>query len=97
MAVAQSPLVTASHLAVASLNLIIQILKMKILEQSIIAKSPNKKSEDGIVVTPDFIAVIDGSTSKTKRRHCPIMSNGRYAMLLISHVRCAAITGSAFL
>ena len=43
-----------------------------------------KKSEDGIVVTSDFIAVIDGSTSKTKRRHCPLMSNGRYTMLLIS-------------
>ncbi len=57
---------------------------MKITEQSIIAKNPEKKSEDGIVVTADFIAVIDGSTSKTKRRHCPWMSNGRYAMQLIS-------------
>ena len=43
-----------------------------------------KKSEDGIVVTNDFIAVIDGSTSKTPRHHRPFMSNGRYAMLLIS-------------
>ncbi|WP_073210987.1 hypothetical protein [Xylanibacter ruminicola] len=57
---------------------------MKIIEQSIIAKNPAKKSEDGIVVTDDFIAVIDGSTSKTNRRHCPLMSNGRYAMKLIS-------------
>lgn len=41
------------------------------------------KSEDGIVTTDNFIAVIDGSTSKTPRRHCPFMSNGRYAMLLV--------------
>ena len=57
---------------------------MKILEQSLIPKSPAKKSEDGLVITNDFIAVIDGSTSKTLRRHIPWLSNGRYAMLLIS-------------
>ena len=57
---------------------------MKILEQSTIAKNPNKKSEDGIVVTPDFIAVIDGSTSKTTHRYHPCMTNGRYAMLIVS-------------
>lgn len=57
---------------------------MKIIEQSVIPKSPARKSEDGIVVTNDFIAVIDGSTSKTPRRHHPLMSNGRYAMRLIS-------------
>ena len=57
---------------------------MQIIEQSVVPKSPDRKSEDGIVVTDDFIAVIDGSTSKTKRRHCPWMSNGRYAMRLIS-------------
>ena len=63
---------------------IIQTSEMKIIEQSIIAKNPAKKSEDGIVVTDDFIAVIDGSTAKTERRHCPPLSNGRYAMMLIS-------------
>ncbi|MBQ7426094.1 MAG: hypothetical protein IJV20_02445 [Prevotella sp.] len=57
---------------------------MNIIEQSLIAKSPKKASEDGIVITDDFIAVIDGSTSKTKRRHNRQMSNGRYAMKLIS-------------
>ena len=57
---------------------------MNIIEQSLIAKSPKKASEDGIVITDDFIAVIDGSTSKTKRRHNRRMSNGRYAMKLIS-------------
>jgi len=56
-----------------------------IIEQSLTPKSPAKKSEDGLVITNDFVAVIDGSTSKTKRRHCPWMSNGRYAMQLISH------------
>lgn len=57
---------------------------MKIIEQSIIPKSPAKKSEDGLVITNDFIAVIDGSTSKTLRKYIPWMSNGRYAMQLIS-------------
>ncbi|MDE6011470.1 MAG: hypothetical protein K2G91_01880 [Prevotella sp.] len=56
---------------------------MEIIEQSIIPKDPKKKSEDGIIVTPDFIAVIDGSTSKTDRRHSFFNSNGRYAMLQI--------------
>ena len=28
--------------------------------------------------------MIDGSTSKTPRHHCPWMSNGRYAMLIVS-------------
>lgn len=57
---------------------------MQIIEQSIVAKNPDKKSEDGIVVTDDFIAVIDGSTSKTERRYSLFRSNGRYAMELIS-------------
>ena len=57
---------------------------MKIIEQAIVPKNPAKKSEDGIVVTSNFIAVIDGSTSKTNRRHCPWQSNGHYAMQLIS-------------
>ena len=47
-------------------------------------KSPRKKSEDGLVVTPDFIAVIDGSTSKTDYRHSLLRSNGRQAMHIIS-------------
>ena len=41
---------------------------MEILEQSLVPKSPQKKSEDGIVVTDDFVAVIDGSTSKSQFR-----------------------------
>lgn len=57
---------------------------MNILEQTIVPKSPTKKSEDGIVVTNDFIAVIDGSTSKTLRRYSLFRSNGRYAMQLIT-------------
>ena len=42
------------------------------------------KSEDGIVVTNDFIAVIDGSTSKSQYRHSLFRSNGHYAMQLVS-------------
>lgn len=56
---------------------------MTIIEQSLIAKNPQKKSEDGIVVTPDFIAVIDGSTSKTDYHHSIFRSNGRQAMWLV--------------
>jgi glycerophosphoryl diester phosphodiesterase len=57
---------------------------MNIIEQSLIAKNPQKKSEDGLVVTSDFIAVIDGSTSKSKRRFHPFMSNGEYAMHIVA-------------
>ena len=61
---------------------------MNIIEQSLIAKNPKKKSEDGLVVTSDFIAVIDGSTSKSKRRFHPFMSNGEYAMHIVAaHIR----------
>jgi len=55
---------------------------MEIIEQTLVPKNPGKKSEDGIVVTPDFIAVIDGSTSKSDYRHSLFRSNGRYAMQL---------------
>lgn len=58
---------------------------MKVIEQTIVAKNPAKKSEDGIVVTNDYIAVIDGSTSKTDRRYSIFKSNGRYCMHIISH------------
>ena len=57
---------------------------MEIIEQALVAKNPKKKSEDGIVVTKDYIAVIDGSTSKTNRRYSLFRSNGRYAMQIIS-------------
>jgi glycerophosphoryl diester phosphodiesterase len=77
---------------------------MNILEQQIVPKNPKKKSEDGIVVTEDYIAVIDGSTSKSRHRFSLFHSNGRYAMLLISgflrkapkdltcHQFCAGVT-----
>ena len=58
---------------------------MQVIEQSVIAKNPKKKCEDGIVVTNDYIAVIDGSTSKTERRFSLFRSNGRYCMQLVSH------------
>ena len=70
---------------------------MEILEQNLVAKNPQKKSEDGIVVTSDFVAVIDGSTSKSQHqlsRQRPLRalidgawgcSNGRYAMQLAAH------------
>ena len=57
---------------------------MDIIESSIIGKKNPETCEDGMVVTDDFIAVIDGSTSKTSKHLNPDMKNGRYAMMLIS-------------
>lgn len=57
---------------------------MKIIESSIIGKKSPEACEDGMVVTDDFIAVIDGSTSKTTKHLNSDMKNGRYAMMLIS-------------
>ena len=57
---------------------------MKIIENNIIGKKSQEACEDGLVITDDFIAVIDGSTSKTPKHLSPDMKNGRYAMMLIS-------------
>lgn len=57
---------------------------MKIIEQSIVGKNPRVKSEDGIVVTDDFVAVIDGSTSKSGRRYSWLHSNGELCMRLVA-------------
>jgi glycerophosphoryl diester phosphodiesterase len=55
---------------------------MQIIEKTVVAKNPKKKSEDGIVISDNFVAVIDGSTSKSQYRHSLFRSNGRYAMQL---------------
>ena len=57
---------------------------MTITEHFICGKHTVDDCEDGIVVSNDFAAVIDGSTSKTPTRLDPSMKNGRFAMLLIS-------------
>lgn len=57
---------------------------MKVIESKIEGKKSPESCEDGLVVTADFIAVIDGSTSKTPHHLSPDMKNGRYAMGLIS-------------
>ena len=57
---------------------------MTITEQFICGKHTAADCEDGIVITNDFAAVIDGSTSKTPTRLEPSMKNGRFAMMLIS-------------
>ena len=57
---------------------------MKIIESSIIGKKSQEVCEDGMVITDDFIAVIDGSTSKTPKHLNPDIKNGIYAMMLIS-------------
>ena len=73
---------------------------MKIIEKQIISKNPKKQPEDGIVVTDNFIAVIDGSTSKASERVSRWYSNGRLCMKVISRfIRKAPadITVDAFL
>ena len=57
---------------------------MKIIESKIVGKKSQESCEDGMVITDDFIAVIDGSTSKTPKHLNSDMKNGRYAMMLIS-------------
>lgn len=57
---------------------------MNVIEKSIIGKKCQEACEDGLVVTDDFIAVIDGSTSKTPKHLNPEMKNGCYAMMLVS-------------
>lgn len=57
---------------------------MTIIESFIKGKHDAMQCEDGIVVTPDFAAVIDGSTSKTQFHLSPLMKNGRYAMTIIA-------------
>lgn len=57
---------------------------MKIIEQLVVPKNDKQKSEDGIVITDNFVAVIDGSTSKSTRQLSRWRSNGRYAMKIIA-------------
>ena len=66
---------------------------MHIEESFICGKHTAADCEDGIVCTPNFVAVIDGSTSKTPLRLDPTMKNGRFAMLLI-HIRHTATSRS---
>lgn len=56
---------------------------MEITESFVRGKQSGELCEDGIVVTPDFAAVVDGSTSKTPFQLSPGMKNGRLAMTLI--------------
>ncbi|MCD8202340.1 MAG: hypothetical protein LUD48_01700 [Prevotella sp.] len=57
---------------------------MKVIEQTIIGKKTQMECEDGIVVNDNFIAVIDGSTSKTPNRVNRQYANGKFCMQLIS-------------
>ena len=57
---------------------------MIIIEQTTVGKKNQQECEDGIVVNNGFVAVIDGSTSKTPTRIAAGMTNGRYCMELVS-------------
>ncbi|MBR5350403.1 MAG: hypothetical protein IK124_04110 [Prevotella sp.] len=56
---------------------------MKIIESLTIGKKSQETCEDGIVVNENFIAVIDGSTSKSSVQFSSEKNNGRLAMELI--------------
>ncbi|MCD8291861.1 MAG: hypothetical protein LUC91_10225 [Prevotella sp.] len=56
---------------------------MKVIEQTIVGKKTQAECEDGIVVNDNFIAVIDGSTSKTPNRINKQYANGKFCMELI--------------
>lgn len=58
--------------------------RITIAEQQLTGKRSPETCEDGIVATDDFVAVIDGSTSKATHQLLPDMRNGRAAMLLVS-------------
>ena len=49
-------------------------------------KRSQETCEDGIVVTDDFVAVIDGSTSKAHKQISSTMRNGKYAMQVLQEV-----------
>lgn len=54
-----------------------------IKEQHLMGKRDLETCEDGIVATDDFVAVIDGSTSKARQQLSTEMRNGKFAMLLL--------------
>lgn len=56
---------------------------MKIIEQSVIGKTNDELCEDGIIVTDNFIAVIDGSTSKSPFSFRQGISNGKLCMQMV--------------
>lgn len=56
---------------------------MNITESKIQGKTSEATCEDGIAATRDFIAVVDGSTSKTDMRYSADRSNGRLCMELV--------------
>ncbi len=70
-------------------------METTIIESYILGKKSESECEDAIVVTTDFIAVIDGSTSKTPLHLSPTMKNGRYAALLTKRFICEELKPDA--
>lgn len=56
---------------------------MTIIEQSSIGKKSQETCEDGIVVAEHYVAVVDGSTSKSRQQFLAEMTNGQYCMRLV--------------
>ena len=59
---------------------------MTIIEQTTIGKKSQATNEDGIHADSRFVAVVDGSTSKTPIRIDPLMTNGQCCMHIVKEV-----------
>jgi hypothetical protein len=58
--------------------------EVEVVEKSIVSKTENPEDcEDGLVVTEDFAAIIDGATDKSGRRYNDL-TGGRFAMLIVA-------------
>ncbi len=72
-------------------------MQMHIVEQHIIGKEGPERCEDGMVLSDNFAAVVDGSTNKSHVRFHPAMSNGQFCMTMVKAYigKMAAATDSA--
>ena len=62
---------------------------MHIIEQHIIGKEGPERCEDGMVLSDNFAAVVDGSTNKSHVRFHPAMSNGQYCMTMVKAAKAS--------
>ena len=68
---------------------------INIIEKCVIGKVSTELCEDGFIVTDNFAAVIDGSTSKTAKQISSEMKNGRLCMELIKKYIETSLTANA--
>lgn len=64
----------------------VHAMRIESIESLVAGKINEATCEDGVVVTDDFAAVVDGSTSKSSFQLHPTLSNGQYAMQKVCEV-----------